>query len=30
MEQVKELLGLIKDVRTNGGLVATSFIVRRI
>ena len=30
MEQVKELLDLIKSVRTNGGLVATSFIVRRI
>ena len=28
MEQVKELLGLIKGMRTNGGLVATSFIVR--
>ena len=27
MEQVKELLGLIKGVKTNGGLVATSFIV---
>ena len=30
MEQVKELLRLIKGVRTNGGLVAASFIVRRI
>ena len=30
MEQVKELLGLIKGVRTNGGLVAVSFIVRHI
>ena len=30
MEQVKELLGLIKVVKTNGGLVAASFIVRRI
>ena len=30
IEQVKELLGLIKGVRTNGGLVAASFIVRRI
>ena len=30
MEQVKELLGLIKDVKTNGGLVAASFIMRRI
>ena len=30
MEQVKELLGLIKGIRTNGGLVAASFIVRRI
>jgi len=28
MEQVKELLSLIKGVRTNGGLVAASFIVR--
>ena len=28
MEQVKELLSLIKDVKTNGGLVAVSFIVR--
>ena len=30
MEQVKELLGLIKGMRTNGGLVPTSFIVRRV
>ena len=30
MEQVNELLGLIKGVKTNGGLVAASFIVRRI
>ena len=30
MEQVKELLGLIKGVRTNDGLVAASFIVRRV
>ena len=30
MELVKELLGLIKGVRTNGGLVAASFIVRRV
>ena len=30
MEQVKELLGLIKGMRTNGGLVAASFIVRRV
>ena len=30
MEQVKELLALIKGVKTNGGLVAASFIVRRI
>ena len=30
MEQVKELLGLIKGVRINGGLVAASFIVRRV
>ena len=29
MEQVRELLALIKGVRTNGGLVAASFIVRR-
>ena len=29
MEQVRELLALIKGVGTNGGLVATSFIVRR-
>ena len=27
MEQVRELLGLIKGVKTNGGLVAASFIV---
>ena len=30
MEQVNELLGLIKGVKTNGGLVAASFIVRRV
>ena len=30
MEQVRELLDLIKGVRTNGGLMAASFIVRRI
>ena len=30
MEQVRELLALIKGVRTNGGLVAVSFIVRRV
>ena len=30
MEQVREVLGLIKDVKTNGGLVAVSFIMRRI
>ena len=30
MEQVKELLALIKGVRTNGGLVAAIFIVRRV
>ena len=30
MEQVKELLGLIKGVKTNGGLVAASFIVHRV
>ena len=29
MDQVKELLGLIKGVKMNGGLVAASFIVRR-
>jgi len=28
MEQVRELLNLIKGVKTNGGLVAVSFIVR--
>ena len=30
MEQVRELLALIKGMRTNGGLVAASFIVRRV
>ena len=30
MEQVRELLALIKGVRTNGGLVAASFIVRHV
>ena len=30
MEQVKELLGLIKGVKTNGALVAVSFIVRHV
>ena len=30
MEQVRELFGLIKGVKTNGGLVAASFIVRRV
>ena len=30
MEQVNELLGLIKGIKTNGRLVAVSFIVRRI
>ena len=30
MEQVKELLSLIKGMRTNGGLVAASFIVRHV
>ena len=30
MEQVNELLGLIKGVKTNGGLVAASFILCRI
>ena len=30
MEQVRELLGLIKGMKSNGGLVVASFIVRRI
>ena len=30
MEQVRELLELIKGMRTNDGLVAVSFIVRRV
>ena len=30
MEQVREILDLIKGMTTNGGLVATSFIVRRV
>ena len=30
MEQGKELLGLIKGMKTNGGLVTASFIVRHI
>ena len=30
MEQVRELLDLIKGMRTNGGLVAASFIVHRV
>ena len=30
MEQVRELLGLIKGVKTNGGLVAAGFIVRHV
>ena len=30
MERVRELLGLIKGMKTNGGLVAASFIVCRI
>ena len=30
MEQVRELLGLIKGMKTNSGLVAVSFIVRRV
>ena len=30
MEQVRELLALIKGVRTNNGLVAASFIVCRV
>ena len=30
MEQVRELLDLIKSMKTNGGLVAASFIVRRV
>ena len=29
-DQVRELLNLIKGVKTNGGLVAASFIVRRV
>ena len=29
MEQVNELLGLIKGMKTNGGLVAANFILRR-
>ena len=29
-EQVRELLGLIKGMKANGGLVVVSFIVRRI
>ena len=28
MEQLKELLGLVKGMKTNSGLVAASFIVR--
>ena len=30
MEQVREFLGLIKGMKTNGGLVAVSFIVRHV
>ena len=30
MEQVRELLALIMGMRTNGGLVAASFIIRRV
>ena len=30
MDQVKELLGLIKGMKMNGGLVAKSLIVRRV
>ena len=30
MEQVRELLSLIKGMKTNGRLVAASFIVRRV
>ena len=30
MEQVRELLSLIKGMKTNGVLVAASFIVRRV
>ena len=30
IEQVRELLGLIKGVKTNGGLVVASFLVRRV
>ena len=30
MDQVRELLSLIKGVKMNGELVATSFIVRRV
>ena len=30
MDQVRELLSLIKGIKTNGGLVAVSFIVRRV
>ena len=30
MEQVRELLGLIKGMKMNGGLVAVSFIVRHV
>ena len=30
MEQVRELLSQIKGMKTNGGLVAASFIMRRI
>jgi len=30
MEQVRELLGLIKGMKTNGGLVVASFIVHHV
>jgi len=30
MEQVKELLSIIQGLKTNGGLVALSFIARRV
>ena len=30
MDQVRELLSLIKGIKTNGGLVAVSFIVPRV
>ena len=30
MDQVRELLSLVKGIKTNGALVAASFIVRRV